>query len=88
MRQLIVYAAWINIVLSALGLISMLRQSFPAPPRRQAYWGQRISAIATILLGLALTQFNALTWFSWVCLGVGGVLSLISVGMRLRRRGQ
>ncbi len=88
MQQLIVYAGWCSILLYTIGLIGMLRRPVPAPHLRQVYVGQRIGAVAGILLGLALTQINTITWFSWICLSLGIVLCIISLVIWLRRHRQ
>lgn len=88
MRQLITYAGWFSILLNVIGLIGMLRQPVPAPHLRHVYRGQRIGAGAGILLGLALAQITTITWFAWLCLSLGIVLSIMAVVIWLRRRRQ
>ncbi len=88
MRQLIVYTGWFGIVLMAVSLVLMLRRPFPSTQPRQVYVGQLIGAVASILLGLALTQFNNINWFSWFCVVFGGILAIISFVVILLGRRQ
>ncbi len=88
MRQLIVYIGWFSIVSSGIGLALTLRQPARSDQRRHVYVGQILGALGSLLLGLALTQFNNITWFAWLCLNVGCVLALLSFVILVRGRKQ